>query len=101
MRRLSQWLVCSVLASACTGAFAASALTPQQCRAYPFVRPKGPLTHKMLMDELSELESVGYEPSAGDEGNYPDDIDTAQAKLMQKYRHDCLGASQTTTANQP
>lgn len=55
----------------------------------------------MLMDELSELESVGYEPSAGDEGNYPDDIDTAQAKLMQKYRHDCLGASQTTTANQP
>ncbi|WP_407973198.1 DUF4148 domain-containing protein (plasmid) [Burkholderia pyrrocinia] len=83
-----------------TVANAAPKLTAAQCTDYPFVRGKGPVTHQQLLNELSELESVGYNPSAGDESDYPDDIDTAQQKLMQLYRRDCVDVRGTTTARQ-
>ncbi|WP_081467255.1 DUF4148 domain-containing protein [Burkholderia ambifaria] len=82
-----------------TVAHAAPKLTAAQCTDYPFVRGKGPVTHQQLLNELSELESVGYEPSAGDKGDYPDDIDTAQQKLMQLYRRDCVDLRATTAAH--
>lgn len=43
-----------------------------------------PLTRAQVMQELADLESVGYEPSRGNELNYPDDIQAAQRRLAEK-----------------
>ena len=72
-------------------ASAAGKLTPDECNDYPFKPLSKPVTHAQLMQELSELESVGYEPSARDERYYPSNIQLAEARLGLKYRADCLG----------
>ncbi|NIF88017.1 DUF4148 domain-containing protein [Burkholderia sp. Cy-637] len=86
---LKHALLCAGLLAVGIAAHAAP-LTPQQCGDYPFVKMKGPVTHAQIVNELSELESVGYQPSAGDDSDYPDDIDSAQQRLMQKYQRDCV-----------
>ncbi|WP_431824815.1 DUF4148 domain-containing protein [Burkholderia sp. F1] len=40
-----------------------------------------PLTHAQVLEELYELEAAGYDPSAGDQGTYPADIQAAEAKV--------------------
>ena len=40
-----------------------------------------PLTRAQVRAELLRLEAAGYNPSAGDEGDYPADIEAAQAKI--------------------
>ena len=42
------------------------------------------LTRAQVRQELFDLESVGYNPSLGDSGNYPDDITAAQERLAAK-----------------
>ncbi len=42
------------------------------------------VTRAQVLQELYDLESVGYNPSTGDSGNYPDDIMAAQARLDAK-----------------
>ncbi|HKT67636.1 MAG TPA: DUF4148 domain-containing protein, partial [Burkholderia sp.] len=42
------------------------------------------LTRAQVRQELLDLESVGYEPSLGDNGNYPDDITAAEERLAAK-----------------
>jgi hypothetical protein len=81
--------LCVLLASGV--ASAAGKLTPAECTDYPFQPLSKPVTHAQLMQELSELESVGYDPSASDESYYPSDIQLAQARLRLKYRADCVG----------
>jgi len=81
--------LCVLLASGVTSA--ASKLTPAECNDYPFKPLSKPVTHAQLMQELRELESVGYDPWADDEYYYPSDIQLAQARLRLKYRADCLG----------
>jgi len=66
-------------------------LTTAECNDYPFKPLTKPVTHAQLMQELSELESVGFVPSARDETYYPSDIQLAEARLRLKYRADCLG----------
>ncbi|HEY1999712.1 DUF4148 domain-containing protein [Paraburkholderia sp.] len=68
-------------------AMADGQLTPHQCHAYPFVHADGPVTHRDLMRELTELESVGYRPGVD---NYSLDITQAREKLKAKYDQDCL-----------
>jgi hypothetical protein len=92
MKRAYHALACTILLASGVAAHAAPALTPQQCADYPFVHTKGPVTHAQIVNELAELESVGYDPSAGESDNYPNDIDSAQQRLMAKYQHDCAGA---------
>ncbi|WP_080403159.1 DUF4148 domain-containing protein [Burkholderia ubonensis] len=99
MKIPARTIACAFAVMLSAAAHASPKLTPAQCSDYPFVHTHGPLTHAQLENELSELESVGYEPSAGDEGNYPDDIDAAEQKLMQKYRTDCLGAPNSSAAD--
>lgn len=70
-------------------ALAAPGLTPQQCHSYPFVKSAQPLTHRQLMNELGELEAVGYAPDASD-GDYPGDVRSAERRLHAEYRQDCL-----------
>jgi hypothetical protein len=81
--------LCVLLASG--AASAASKLTPAECNDYPFQPLSKPVTHAQLMEELGELESVGYDPTANDESYYPADIQLAEARLRLKYRADCLG----------
>ena len=40
-----------------------------------------PLTRAQVRAELLRLEAAGYNPSAGDEGDYPADILAAEAKV--------------------
>jgi hypothetical protein len=80
-----------VLSTACTAAMAAPGLTPQQCNSYPFVRTNGQVTHAQLMQELAELEAVGYEPGMNDV-YYPRAIQRAERKLQAEYRQDCRPA---------
>ncbi|KVN63657.1 hypothetical protein WM03_01380 [Burkholderia ubonensis] len=40
-----------------------------------------PLTRAQVLEELYQLEAVGYDPSAGDQGTYPADIQAAEAKI--------------------
>lgn len=49
-----------------------------------------PATHQVtraeVMHELEELEAAGYNPSQGDDGSYPADIQAAQEKVAAKHR---------------
>ncbi|WP_395064347.1 DUF4148 domain-containing protein [Paraburkholderia silvatlantica] len=80
--------VVALLATLAIPAFASTKLTPQQCHDYPFVRTGKP-THQQLINELSELESVGYEPAMSDNNDYPHDLHVAERKLLAEYRKDC------------
>lgn len=42
------------------------------------------LTRAQVRQELLDLESVGYDPSAGDADNYPEGIVAAQVRLEEK-----------------
>ncbi|WP_321965775.1 DUF4148 domain-containing protein [Burkholderia cepacia] len=45
---------------------------------------KSPVTRAQVLQELSDLESVGYNPARGESVNYPDDILAAQERLHEK-----------------
>jgi hypothetical protein len=69
-------------------AMAGSKLTPEECNDYPFKPVVGEITHAQLVQELAELESVGYEPDQVDY-YYPRDLHAAQTRLHAKYLADC------------
>ncbi|CAG9213682.1 conserved exported hypothetical protein [Paraburkholderia caribensis] len=93
MNRTFRTLACTALLAVTASAFAAGKLTPQQCNDYPFTPLKGPVTHAQLMNELSELESVGYDPSGGGDADYPAPLEEAEHRLHLKYEADCAGAA--------
>ncbi|KVT40176.1 DUF4148 domain-containing protein [Burkholderia ubonensis] len=64
---------------------AAAAAVLLAAPALSFAQPaKSPVTRAQVLQELYDLESVGYNPSVGDAGNYPDDIMAAQERLAAK-----------------
>ncbi|SKD04644.1 protein of unknown function [Burkholderia sp. CF099] len=82
-----------ILAFASLSASAATPhLTQAECHDYPFVKLTHEVTHKQLMQELGELEAVGYQPG-GAENDYPHDLHMAERKLRNEYRHDCMTPS--------
>ena len=44
------------------------------------------VTRAEVRHELEELEAAGYNPSLGDDGTYPADIQAAEQKLAAKHR---------------
>jgi hypothetical protein len=100
MYRTFKTLVFTALLALTTSAFAAGKLTPQQCQDYPFTPLKGSVTHAQLMNELSELESVGYQPANGDDADYPAPLEKAEHKLHLKYEADCVSAMQPNMSTQ-
>jgi Domain of unknown function (DUF4148) len=44
------------------------------------------LTRADVMHELEELEAAGYNPSLGDDGSYPADLQAAEAKVAAMHR---------------
>jgi hypothetical protein len=91
-------LASAALMTLSTAVLAAPGLTPQQCNNYPFVRPAGDVTHAQLMQELSELEAVGYRPTP-DDPYYPRKIQRAEKKLQVEYRQDCMPSKQANNVN--
>lgn len=98
MKTNLQALASALLMTVSSAVLAAPGLTPQQCNSYPFVRPAGDLTHAQIMQELSELEAVGYRPTP-DDPYYPRRIERAEKKLQTEYRQDCMPAKHATNIN--
>ncbi|MFM0741130.1 DUF4148 domain-containing protein [Paraburkholderia xenovorans] len=96
MKLVTKTLASALLLIGSASAMAAPGLTQQQCHDYPFVRTKGEVTHKQLMQELGELEAAGYSPD--DSNTYPDDLQTAEQKVQAEYRADCLQPAVPTSA---
>ncbi|HEY3597854.1 MAG TPA: DUF4148 domain-containing protein [Paraburkholderia sp.] len=102
--RIPTRIAASALLLLCTTASAFASgpnpapLTHQQCTDYPFVTLKHPATHAQLMNELSELESVGYDPSGGEDNTYPGRLQTAEQRLQAKYAADCMATESQSTA---
>ncbi|AOK08710.1 DUF4148 domain-containing protein [Burkholderia sp. AU19243] len=46
-----------------------------------FAQSNTPLTRAQVREELMRLEAAGYDPSKGDDGEYPADIQAAQARV--------------------
>ncbi|WP_051377318.1 DUF4148 domain-containing protein [Paraburkholderia dilworthii] len=92
-------LITTLLLIASASAMASPGLTQHQCNDYPFEQLKGEVTHKQLMQELNELEAVGYNPD--DANTYPDDLDHARQKLQAEYRADCIPAAGQHSASAP
>jgi hypothetical protein len=91
----------AILLTVGTAAIAAPTLTPQQCNSYPFKQPVGEVTHAQLVQELAELEAVGYSPGENDVF-YPRDIQRAERKLRAEYHRDCKPSiSRAATADWP
>ncbi len=44
----------------------------------------GPVTRAQVSQELIDLESVGYNPSAANNATYPDDVELAMRRLAEK-----------------
>jgi hypothetical protein len=99
MNALTRISLSCVLLSASTLALASPHLTPEQCNNYPFKQPVGEITHAQLMQELGELEAVGYQPE-GASNDYPSDIWSAQEKLRAEYRRDCTPPVQASNAQE-
>ena len=92
MKHFAKAITAAALLTVSAAGWASPGLTPQQCNDYPFTRLKTEVTHKQLMNELSELEAVGYDPGANDD-YYPADLMAAEKKLRAEYRRDCASSS--------
>jgi hypothetical protein len=44
------------------------------------------VTRAEVLHELEELEAAGYNPAQGDDGDYPADIQAAEAKVAAKHQ---------------
>ncbi|MBN3858609.1 DUF4148 domain-containing protein [Paraburkholderia sp. Ac-20340] len=54
----------------------------------------GPLTRAQVIQELVDLESVGYSPASGNDVNYPDDVQAAMLRLQAKRAAEARVAQQ-------
>jgi hypothetical protein len=51
--------------------------------ALSFAQQQTPVTRAQVRAELQQLEQAGYDPSAGEDVNYPQDIQAAEARIHQ------------------
>ncbi|NPT61072.1 DUF4148 domain-containing protein [Paraburkholderia elongata] len=68
---------------------AGAVLMASSASVYAQAMPE-PATHQLtraeVMHELEELEAAGYNPSQGDDGSYPADLQAAEEKVAAKHR---------------
>jgi hypothetical protein len=91
MKRGVKAAVLMVFLLGSVSAMADTKLTAEECNDYPFKPVVGEITHAQLMQELAELESVGYDPHRIDY-YYPNNLQAAQGRLHAKYVADCAPA---------
>jgi hypothetical protein len=89
MKRIATSIMAGALLCGTTAALASPHLTPQECNDYPFKQPVGEVTHAQLIQELSELEDVGYDPGSNDV-YYPSELMSAERKVHAEYQRDCM-----------
>ena len=60
-----------------------------------FAQSNAPLTRAQVREELMRLEAAGYDPSKGDDGEYPADLQAALARVaaQEQARTAAAGAS--------
>ncbi|NUX99814.1 DUF4148 domain-containing protein [Paraburkholderia youngii] len=51
-----------------------------------FAQSEAPMTRARARAELVQLEHAGWRPSAGDDAQYPDDIQAAEATVAKTHR---------------
>ncbi|MBY4867846.1 DUF4148 domain-containing protein [Burkholderia sp. Bp9017] len=67
-----------------------------------FAQSSEPLTRAQVREELIRLEAAGYEPSKGDDGEYPADIQAAQARVVaQEQARPAASGVRAVTAGTP
>ncbi|QTD94373.1 DUF4148 domain-containing protein [Burkholderia anthina] len=68
-----------------------------------FAQSSATLTRAQVREELIRLEAAGYEPSKGDDGEYPADIQAAQARVaaQAQARLAASGARAVTAGTSP
>ncbi|TCF97773.1 hypothetical protein BZM26_29385 [Paraburkholderia strydomiana] len=76
-------------------ASAAEKFSAEECHSYPFVAAKAGITHGDIIRELSELESVGYQPARNDP-EYPNQLEQAEERLHAKFVADCVPTTQAS-----
>lgn len=79
-------------------ALIAIALTLGACTASisSFASTTAPLTREQVYADLVRVEQAGYTPSLGDDANYPEDIQAAEAKIAAE---DAAAATAQNAAN--
>ncbi|MGF6372508.1 hypothetical protein OKW40_005324 [Paraburkholderia sp. RAU6.4a] len=58
------------------------------------------VTRAEVMHELEELEAAGYNPSTGDDGSYPADLQAAEAKVAAMHRTERAAAMNAEQSGQ-
>src|ERR1700675_4307545 len=102
MKFVSRVIISAVMLIGSASALATQKLTAQECNDYPFESVTGQLTKAQLERELSELESVGYQPGPADDDSYPEtspDLQQAEKLLQAKKVADCAPAAHRPNAN--
>jgi len=104
MKFVSRIVISAVMLIGSASALAAQKLTARECNDYPFKSVTGQVTQAQLKRELSELESVGYQPGPADDDSYPEtspDLQQAEKLLQAKYVSDCAPAAHLANAQTP
>jgi Domain of unknown function (DUF4148) len=104
MKFVSRVIISAVMLIGSASALATQKLTAQECNDYPFESVTGQVTKAQLERELSELESVGYQPGPADDDSYPEtspDLQQAEKLLQAKYVADCAPAAHRANAHMP
>lgn len=72
------------------------AIVPAMVPAMSFAQSihNGPVTRAQVVQELVDLESVGYSPASGNDVNYPDDVQAAMRRLEAKRANEARLAQQ-------
>ncbi|CAH2774696.1 MAG: hypothetical protein CPDRYMAC_0494 [uncultured Paraburkholderia sp.] len=60
-----------------------------------------PLTCAEVRHQLEELEAAGYDPSRGDDSNYPDDIQEAERKVAAMHAAETNAMTTNTDPSMP
>lgn len=82
---MNQYVRRSLLGFAIAGAMSMASSVSAHAQTMSAPEPHQ-LTRAEVMHELEELEAVGYNPSLGDDGTYPADIQAAEEKVAARHR---------------
>ena len=60
------------------------AIVPAMSFAQSTGTQNGPVTRAQVLQELADLESVGYNPASANDATYPEDVQSAMRRLTEK-----------------
>jgi hypothetical protein len=71
--------------------------------AVSFAQSNGPVTRAQVRAELVQLEKAGWRPAAGSDPHYPEDLQAAQARVLEMNANSGYGgvAESTSAAGRP